>query len=63
MASFTEEAKRKTARDLLRIWQFDQGYFPASKYLSSIDALLKNHQNGPPISAEELPEAEDFREK
>lgn len=60
---FTDEAKRKSSRDLLKIWQFDKGYFPAVGYLIKIEELSAKHGKDSPVSVEDLPESETFREK
>jgi hypothetical protein len=63
MTPFTEEARKQTARDILALWQLNQGDDPVFEYLQKIGTLTQKKIGKSPIDAGELPSIQRVLEK
>lgn len=61
-AEFTPEAKRRMARDVLSIWQWEEGYYPVNDYLTRVESLIPD-RGEKTISEQDLPTIESIKKR
>jgi len=53
--SFTPEAKHKMARDVLSLWQLDEGYSVVNEYLGKVEQSLARRGDSETVCEGDLP--------
>jgi hypothetical protein len=63
LAPFTAEAKRQVARDVLSLWQVDEGDSLVNDYLNPLSQFIPQRREPEPIGAGDLPSIETIKKR